>query len=83
VVRPSSFTLTLDPHNSNAVLKVGGILAVVNAMQAHVDLPTIQEMGCAVLGNLAGTNQSRMGIVEEEALDTVILAMMLHTDNMG
>ena len=51
-------------------------------MQAHVDSSTVQEMGCAVLANLAGTDQSRMKIVDEEALDAIVLAMVLHTDDI-
>jgi len=76
------FTLALNYQNSSLILDVGGIAAVVNAMQAHVDgSPVIQEMGCAVLRNLASEDMSKVRIVEEEALDAIVMAMVLYTDD--
>lgn len=51
-------------------------------MQAHVDdSAVIQEMGCAVLSSLAVDEKSKLRIVEEEALDAIVLAMVLYSDD--
>ncbi|KAI2510647.1 hypothetical protein MHU86_3758 [Fragilaria crotonensis] len=76
------WTLSVDAQNRLVIMEVGGISAVVNAMQAHSDAATVQEKGCGVLSNLAATDDdSKMRIVEEEALDAIIMAMVLHADN--
>jgi hypothetical protein len=76
------YTLSLDQQNAKLILEVGGISAVVNAMQAHVNSSSVvQEMGCAVLYNLAFNQQSKMRIVNEEALDAIVLAMVLFADD--
>lgn len=76
------FTLALDERNSQLILEVGGIAAVINAMQAHVDgSSVIQEMGCAVLCNLASDESCKVRIVEEEALDAIVLAMVLYGED--
>jgi hypothetical protein len=38
-------------------------------------------MGCSVLYNLAFDESSKMRIVDEEALDAIVLAMVLFTDD--
>lgn len=76
------FTLALDAHNSKMILEVGGIAAVLNAMQVHMDSSAvIQEMGCAVLGNLSSDEPSKLRIVGEGALDAIVLAMVLYTED--
>jgi tellurite resistance protein len=51
-------------------------------MQAHADAATVQEKGCGVLSNLSATDEaSKIRIVEEEALDAIVMAMVLHSDN--
>merc|ERR1712157_296337 len=75
-------TLSVDAQNRLVMMEIGGISAVVNAMQAHVGAATVQEKGCGVLSNLAATNDdSKVKIVEEEALDAIIMAMVIHGDN--
>jgi hypothetical protein len=77
------FSLSLDRNNSQMILEVGGISATVTAMQAHTDSSAIQEMGCAVLCNLAGDDpQAKMRIVDEEALDAIVLAMVLFSQDV-
>ena len=53
----------------------------MNAMQAHVDTAVVQEMGCAVLCNLAVDTAAKVRIVDEEALDVIVLAMVLHSED--
>jgi len=67
------------------------IKTVIDAMMAHENLPVVQETGCTVLTNLAnlgaGTSSSNLGvdpdqtkmhIVDGEALDAINMAMVLH-----
>ena len=53
----SLFSISLHPSNCQLILDVGGISAVVNAMQAHEKSSVIQEMGYAILCNLANEEQ--------------------------
>jgi hypothetical protein len=74
------FTLALQEKNSRLIVDVGGIAAIINAMQAHVDnSAVVQEMGCALLTNLAIDQTCKIRIVEEEGLDAIVLAMVLYS----
>ena len=75
------FSLSLHPANCRIILDVGGISAVVNAMQAHEKSSVVQEMGCAVLCNLANEENAKLRIVEE-ALDAIVLAMVLFGEDV-
>ena len=75
------YTMALNERNSEMILEVGGITAVINAMQAHVDdSAVVQEMGCAILCSLSRDDQCKMRIVDEEALDAIVLAMVLYSE---
>jgi hypothetical protein len=76
------FNLSLDEHNSGIMLEVGGINAIVTVMQGHSDSAAVQEMSCAVLYNLGDvSDDNRMRIVDEEALDAIVLCMMLFSED--
>ena len=78
------FSLSLDPENRLKILEVGGITAAVNAMQAHAESAVVQEFGCAILCSLAKDDESaKEKIVAEEALDAIVLAMVLFSDDVG
>jgi hypothetical protein len=78
------YALSLHPENSQKILEIGGISAIVNTMQAHTDSALVQEMCCATLCNLATHDESaKEKIVAEEALDAIVLAMVLFGDDVG
>jgi hypothetical protein len=61
--------------------------AVIIAMETHEDDSAVQEVGFAILGGLAdlvdegiaiNTDQTKMDIVDEGALDVINMAMVLH-----
>ncbi len=63
------------------------INAVIIAMEAHENVSAVQEVGCVILGGLAevvaegiadDSNQTKMDIVDEGALDVINMAMVLH-----
>jgi len=78
------YNLSLDQENRQKMLEVGGITAAVNAMQAHAESSVVQEFGCATLCSLATDDESaKEKIVAEEALDAIVLAMVLFSDDVG
>ena len=78
------YNLSLDQENRQKILEVGGITAAVNAMQAHAESSVVQEFGCATLCSLATDDESaKEKIVAEEALDAIVLAMVLFSDDVG
>lgn len=78
------YSLSLDQENRLKVLEVGGITAAVNAMQAHAESSIVQEFGCATLCSLATDDETaKAKIVAEEALDAIVLAMVLFSDDVG
>lgn len=76
------WTLSVDPANKKTMVDTGAISAVVSAMSNHADDCSIQEKGCGVLANLAANDDNlKVRIVEEEALDVVVMGMVLHGEN--
>ncbi|OEU22010.1 ARM repeat-containing protein [Fragilariopsis cylindrus CCMP1102] len=91
-------TLTFDRHNAASCLEKTvdddlppAITVVIDAMMAHENVASIQEIGCATLANLAnlGTDtsssnlgvdpvQTKMYIVDGGTLDAITMAMVLH-----
>jgi len=76
------FNLSTDEHNAAIAIEVGGIPAIVSCMQGNELTAEVQEMGLAVLYNLAAqSDENKMRIVDEEALDAIVLSMVLHPDD--
>ena len=77
-------TLSEHPNNRPLLVEAGTIAAVLKAMQAHTSSSEIQSEGCATLSNLASDDDDsdvKVKIVSEKALDTIVMAMVLHGDN--
>lgn len=75
----------LSRHTPNAtlMLEIGAIPAIIHAMQETTGISAIQDAGCGVLLNLAVlSNDAKIKIVEEEALDAISISMVLHK-NIG
>jgi len=58
------------------------IETIIEAIQAHANSPTVQESGCAALVNLTDSDETKMFVVDMGALDAIILAMVLHKDDV-
>jgi hypothetical protein len=74
----------LSEHQNNipVILQAGGIAAVLSAMQTHASISDIQILGCAILSNFASDDDlTKVKIVNDDALDIIVMAMVLHSDN--
>ena len=74
----------LSEHSNNVpvILDAGGIEAVLAAMHTFAESPHVQIKGCAMLSNFASAVDSiKVKIVDEGALDVIVMAMVLHSDN--
>ncbi len=77
-----------SPREKNKPSKLAlAIHGVVIAMEAHENVSAVQEVGCVILGGLAelveegiatDSDQTKMDIVDEGALDAINMAMVLH-----
>jgi hypothetical protein len=75
--------LTLDHWIAQKLVEEEVISITVKAMQDHSSSATIQEVGCAVLANLAKlSDETKMHIVDVEALDQINLAMLCHEESV-
>ena len=79
--------INVPQENNNPSKLTVAIDAVVIAMEAHEDVPVVQEVGCAILCGLSylddegiatNSDQTKMDIVDEGALDAINMAMVLH-----
>ncbi|KAL9184543.1 hypothetical protein ACHAXT_012513 [Thalassiosira profunda] len=76
------WTLSVPPRNRLCLVEVDAISAIVTAMQGHAPDANIQEKGCGVLCNLAANDDdTKVRIVNEGALEVVVMAMVLHGEN--
>ncbi len=71
----------LSSHDENValMLEIGAISAVTHTMHQTTEVSDIQEASCGTLYNLACDRKYvKIRIVEEEALDAISIAMVLH-----
>jgi hypothetical protein len=59
------------------------IETILETIQSHSNAPTVQDFGFAVLANLVDSDETKMFIVDMGALDAIVLAMVLHKDDVG
>ena len=73
-------------HSSNRDLfiEIGGIASVVNSMQNHSENAQIQILSCEILLKTIKGNPTHIEvkIVEEETLDAIAIAMVLHSNDV-
>ncbi len=75
--------LSSNPQNLFLMFEIGTIPAVINAMQEATEICRLQAASCAILANLAATGKEvKINIVQEEALDAIMIAMVLYK-NVG
>jgi hypothetical protein len=66
----------------NDELLEGLIETILETIQTHSTAPTVQEYGFAVLANLIDSDETKMFVVDMGALDAIVLAMVLHKDDV-
>ena len=70
---------SIHPRNRFTTFEVDAIPAIVAATHNHAAEPNIQEWGCGVLCNMAANDDElKIQIVEDGALDVIVMAMVLH-----
>lgn len=68
--------------NHRLMVEIGVIQAVVHVMQNHSDSAAMQASCLRVLSNLAQTNHGiKIKIVGNEALDSISMAMVIHSED--
>ena len=78
------YNLSLDPHNIDIIIELDGARAVVQGLTSHPESSAIQEIGCASLASLANHSyDSKLIIVDEEALDALVMSMVLNSEDPG
>ena len=76
------WTLSVPPQNRHTMVEVDGIAAIIAAMQNHAENPIIQERGCGTMCNLAANDDKfKVQIVDEGALEVIVMAMVLHGED--
>lgn len=71
--------LSYQSQNILLMLEIGTISAIINTMQNATEIIEIQESSCIIIANLAMYNKiAKIKIVEEEAIDSISIAMVLH-----
>ncbi len=71
--------LSYQSQNVLLMLEIGTISAIIHTMQNATEIIEIQESSCTIIGNLAMYNKiAKIKIVEEEAIDAISIAMVLH-----
>lgn len=76
------WTLSVEPKNRYTMMEMEIIPAIISAMQHLAPEPSIQERGFGVMSNLAANDDDlKVQIVEEGALEVIVMAMVLHGEN--
>lgn len=76
------WTMSALERNRSTIVEVDAVAAIVAAMHNHAGEPSIQEQGCGVLSNLAANDDDlKIQIVNDGALDVMVMAMVLHGEN--
>ena len=70
-------------HNSyrNAIARAGGILAIIRAMEQHMNHVGIQIASCMALEKLAIDTENELAIGEVGGIEAILSAMMAHYTN--
>jgi hypothetical protein len=70
-------------HNSyrNAIARAGGILAIIRAMEQHINHVGIQIASCMALEKLAIDTENELAIGEVGGIEQILGAMMAHYTN--
>lgn len=76
------WTLSLEVTNRDRMVEVGAIAVIVSCMRAHQGDDIIQSKSCGIFANISANNDNhRIKIVNEEGLDVIIMAMILHSES--
>ena len=75
--------LSVDDENKRAIVRAGGIFAVVAAMGHHTPIAGVQAQGCAALRNLALNDDNRTAIGRGRGIVAVVAGLVAHTSVSG
>ena len=77
------WVLSMEDECCNTIIELGGTQAAIEALQKHTGNSKIVENVFSLLSNLASKDQiSKVNIVAE-AIDNIVMVMMLHSENMN
>jgi hypothetical protein len=71
----------IQPESRSAIARAGGLLALIRAMEDHVNDVAIQIASCSALERLALDPENEIAIAEIGGVDAVLGAMMCHFKN--
>jgi hypothetical protein len=71
----------IQPESRSAIARAGGLLALIRAMEDHVNDVAIQIAACSALERLALDPENEIAIAEIGGVDAVLGAMMCHFKN--
>ena len=76
--------LSMEDECCNTIIELGAIQAAIESLQKHTESSKIVENLFSLLLNLASKDQiSKVNIVKAEALDDIVMVMMLHSENIN
>lgn len=70
-----------DDKNHGTMARTGALLAIVRAMETHVDHSGIQVQACRCLEKLALDHDNELAIGEVGGIEAILGAMMSHSEN--
>ena len=77
------WNLAVQEGHRAAIVKEGGMKAIVDGMGAHIARAGLQKVGCGALRNLALDEIHRANIVEVGGIKAIVDGMRGHTSHAG
>lgn len=71
------------PEEQKGIVELKGISVILKAMERHLMIPGVQELGCAALKNLASDSNSECIVVELGGIPAVVRSMTTHPQEAG
>ena len=76
------WTLSVENANRDRMVEIGAVTVIVSCMRAHQGNELVQSKSCGIFANICANNDNhRIKIVNEEGLDVIIMAMILHSES--
>merc|ERR1711957_712486 len=77
------WVLSMEDECCNTIIELGGTQAAIEALQKHTGNSKIVENVFSLLSNLASKDQISKVSIVAEAIDNIVMVMMLHSENMN
>jgi hypothetical protein len=72
-----------DPDARSLIARLGGLLAIIGAMETHASLYRVQVAACQALEKLALDDENEMAIARVGGVDAILAAFLGHADNVA